>query len=149
MDTNPYFDVGLKKSLEKYPRIKIERMVISGVEDLSSINDSSVDVIICTYVLCSVSDPLEGSKEMIRVLKTTGKLYLMEHIVSRTSAIVLSIQWIIEPFWSPMTGGCTLTRDTADALKSAGFKNVDNLKYVNFNKLPFTLSPHLFGSVSK
>lgn len=149
MDINPYFDVDLKKALKKYPGIKVDRMIIGGAEDLSALNDNSVDAIICTHVLCSVNDPLKASKEMARVLKPNGKLYVMEHISSRSSFIVGALQWIIEPFWSPLTGGCKMTRDPAEVLKAAGFKSVDNLKYVNLIKIPFILGPHLFGTVTK
>lgn len=149
MDINPYFGIDLKKSIKKYPGIKIDRMIIGGAEDLSALNDASIDVVICTHVLCSVSDPLKACKEMARVLKPNGKLYVMEHIGSRSCSSIALIQWIIQPFWSPLTGGCKMTRDPSACLKEAGFKGVDTMKYVNFNKIPFTLAPHLFGTVTK
>ena len=95
------------KSIKKYPGINIDQMVIGGAEDFSTLNDASIDVIICTHVLCSVNDPLKACKEMARVLKHkyNKKLYVMEHIGSRSCSSIALLQWIIEPFYSPLAGG--------------------------------------------
>lgn len=148
-DINPKAEFVVKESLKDYPLIKVVRNVFGASEGMSAIEDNYVDVLICTHVLCCVTDPMKVCKEMARVLKPEGKLYIMEHIQSRSSVVVKLLQWTINPFWSPLTAGCQLNRDPSSSFKEAGFKTVDNLRYTNLVNIPFTLSPQLFGTLTK
>jgi ubiquinone/menaquinone biosynthesis C-methylase UbiE len=45
--------------------------------------DATFDSSVVTLVFCSVEDPLRGFREIKRVLKPGGTLYLLEHVRSR------------------------------------------------------------------
>jgi ubiquinone/menaquinone biosynthesis C-methylase UbiE len=82
--------------------------------------DASFDAVVSTLVLCSVEDVDRSLREIRRVLRPSGKLVFLEHVVSdRRSRRVW--QERLEPFWRPIAGNCHLCRDTARALEDAGF----------------------------
>ncbi len=55
--------------------------------------DETFDTVVATFVFCSVPDPVNGLKEVRRVCKTTGKIVLLEHVLSanRILATVMNL----------------------------------------------------------
>ncbi len=82
--------------------------------------DASFDTIVSTLVLCSVASLDASLRESYRLLRPDGTLLFLEHVISDRPPI-LAWQRRIEPFWSFCAGDCRLTRDTAAAIRSAGF----------------------------
>lgn len=82
--------------------------------------DESFDAVVCTLVLCSVPDPAQALGEMRRVLRPGGRLVFLEHVAAER-ADRLAWQRRIEPLWKRLAGNCHLTRDTAAAIRAAGF----------------------------
>lgn len=82
--------------------------------------DSSFDTVVCTYTLCSVDDPARVLDELRRILKPGGALLFLEHGRAPDPAVA-SWQERIEPFWTPLAGGCHLTRPVGASLRGAGF----------------------------
>ncbi|MEF8874114.1 MAG: class I SAM-dependent methyltransferase [Candidatus Thermoplasmatota archaeon] len=52
------------------------------IEDLGY-EDDSFEAIISTWVFCSVPDPVKGLKELRRVGKPSGRIYMLEHMRSK------------------------------------------------------------------
>lgn len=52
------------------------------IEDLGY-EDDSFEAVISTWVFCSVPDPVKGLKELRRVCKPSGRIYMLEHMRSR------------------------------------------------------------------
>ena len=52
--------------------MKLKQFVAAFGEDMSEVEDESVDAVICTLVLCSVMDMDMCMKEIKRVLKPVG-----------------------------------------------------------------------------
>lgn len=69
LDMNVNFDSILKQNQRKYPQIVFERTVIAVAENMKGIDDCSMDLVISTYVLCSVTRMNDVLKEVKRVLK--------------------------------------------------------------------------------
>jgi ubiquinone/menaquinone biosynthesis C-methylase UbiE len=57
--------------------------------------DCSFDTVVCTYALCSVRDDGGAISEMHRVLRTGGRLILVDHIRSSVPPIFW-LQWVYE-----------------------------------------------------
>lgn len=82
--------------------------------------DRNFDYVLCTFVLCSVPDPIRTLKEMKRVCKKGGKIIMVEH--------VLSDNWFIAFFQhvhNPLTRvlfGFNVNRRTVDNVKRAGLE---------------------------
>jgi ubiquinone/menaquinone biosynthesis C-methylase UbiE len=84
------------------------------------LEDSSIDTVVITFVLCTIPDWQGALREVARVLKPGGTVIYSEHGLSPDAGIA-RWQRRIEPIWKPIAGGCHLTRDTAAMLTSSGF----------------------------
>src|SRR5690606_27248750 len=64
--------------------------------------------------------PARAAREMHRVLRPGGELLFAEHGTARS---VRAQRWQrrIEPVWTPLAGGCHLTRNPPQILRDAGF----------------------------
>lgn len=82
--------------------------------------DNTFDSAVTTLVFCSVDDPLGGFREIMRVLKPGGKLYVLEHVRSR-NALLAAVQNIMTPLSRAVNGNCHWNRNTARTLSAAGF----------------------------
>lgn len=68
-DPNPNFEKYLQKSLADNDHLTAEKFVVASGEDLTVIKEDSVDVVVCTLVLCSVSNIPRTLQEAHRVLR--------------------------------------------------------------------------------
>lgn len=82
--------------------------------------DDSFDTVVCTFTMCSVTDPAQSLAELRRVLKPGGLLLYAEH-GRAPDADVLRWQQRIEPTWKKVMGNCHLTRPVTSAIAGAGF----------------------------
>lgn len=68
-DPNPHFQKYLKKCMEENDQLTYDRFVVASGEDLGSVEDESVDAVVCTLVLCSVNSIPQTLREAQRVLR--------------------------------------------------------------------------------
>jgi SAM-dependent methyltransferase len=81
--------------------------------------DATFDTVVSTYAMCSVPDLVQTIAEMHRVLKTGGRLILVDHIRSSVRPIFW-IQRLMER--SPKRTGGELTRRPLLQVEVAGFE---------------------------
>jgi len=98
-------------------------VVLPGDAARLPLADASIDTVVSTLVLCSVSDLPATLTEIDRVLAPGGRLLLLEHVAGhgRTERI----QRAIDPVWRVVAQGCRLVRDTRGALERAGFDTTE------------------------
>jgi len=84
--------------------------------------DNTFDYIVCTFVLCSVPDPVQALKEMKRVLKKDGKIILLEHVLSKNK-VFSTIENLLNPLTTRMMG-VHINRNTPENIKKSGLKLV-------------------------
>ena len=94
--------------------------VREGRAEALPFKDRRFDTVVCTFTLCSVSNPRAALREARRVLRPGGRLLFCEHgrAPDRRTA---RWQARLEPAWAAIAGGCRLTRDIAEDLPGAGF----------------------------
>lgn len=74
-DPNPHFQKYLKKCMDQNDHLIYERFVVASGEDLGSVEDESVDVVVCTLVLCSVNNIQQTLREVHRILRPVSRSY--------------------------------------------------------------------------
>ena len=103
---------------------KYGKQVVFEYGDVQSLKypDGSFDTVVTTCVFCSVPDPVQGLKEIKRVLRPNGKLYMLEHVLSQKWWLRGLMNFFdFLPYW---TWGAHINRDTVSNLELAGFSNI-------------------------
>jgi ubiquinone/menaquinone biosynthesis C-methylase UbiE len=89
--------------------------------------DNTFDLAAATFVFCSVPDPILGLRELIRVVKPEGWVFLMEHV--RAENVILgSVMDLVNPIVVRMMGP-NINRDTVGNVRNSGLdlSRVDDL----------------------
>ena len=73
LDPNPSFASYLNEKRDTFNKVLIQDLIVGKAEDLSAFPDQSVDVVVCTLVLCSVDDIHQCMTEIKRVLKKVSQ----------------------------------------------------------------------------
>jgi len=81
---------------------------------------ASIDTIVSTWSLCSITDAPRALGEMLRVLKPGGRFLFVEH-GRAPDAAVRWWQHRLTPIWKRLSGGCHLNRAIAELIGDAGF----------------------------
>nr|XP_003216973.1 PREDICTED: methyltransferase-like protein 7A [Anolis carolinensis] len=147
-DPNPNFQKYLDKNLSKNPHVKLESCIVAAAEDLHQIPDASVDVVVCTLVLCSVKNTARVLSEVLRVLRPGGAFYFMEHVLASPSTWMFFWQQIYDAAWDVFFDGCCLTRESGKELEKAGFSDL-KLRYIDAPLNWNPAKPHIIGYAVK
>lgn len=100
----------------------ISRSVDFQVMDVESLTfpDNSFDTALATFVFCSVPDPVNGLRELGRVVKPGGDIWLLEHVrVNRP--IIGTLMDLFNPLIVRMMGA-NINRHTVENVEIAGLK---------------------------
>ncbi|WP_168209100.1 class I SAM-dependent methyltransferase [Agromyces intestinalis] len=102
-----------------------EAAPIDGVAERIPLPDASVDAVVGTYVLCSVTDPAAALAEVRRVLVPGGRVVFVDHVVAPPRTVKRVVQRTATPLSVRFCHGCHWDRDTAANLAAAGFAGDD------------------------
>ncbi|XP_069509529.1 thiol S-methyltransferase TMT1A-like [Ambystoma mexicanum] len=147
-DLNPNFQQFLKKSQAENDHLHYEPNLVAPAENLSAVEDASVDVVVSTLVLCSAENVERVLKEVRRILRRGGAFYFMEHVCADHSTWTYFFQQIYHPTWKFLLDGCNLCREIWKDLEKASFSEM-KLKHIwaPFPWKPFR--PHILGYAVK
>jgi SAM-dependent methyltransferase len=87
--------------------------------------DQSVDCVISSLVLCTVTDPAEVLAEIRRILRPGGTYRFVEHVAAKAGTPTRALQRALRRPWAWTFEGCSCERDLAASLRAAGFAHVD------------------------
>lgn len=126
VDPNLEFGSAFQEELKRHPKIKLERWVHAYGEDMSELENEKFDVVLLTYLLCSVTDPLKVLREAKRVLVKGGRLIYLEHVAYPKGTWQRFVQDLVQPLWKVITCNCHIDRDChEDLMYMAGFSHVN------------------------
>ncbi|XP_036732861.2 N6-adenosine-methyltransferase TMT1A isoform X1 [Manis pentadactyla] len=144
IDPNPNFEKFLIKSVAENRHLQFERFVVAAGENMHQVADGSMDVVVCTLVLCSVKNQEQILQEVRRVLRPGGAFYFMEHVAAKCSTWNYFWQQVLDPAWNLLFDGCSLTRESQKALERAGFSKLQ-LQHLQAPLSWQLIRPHICG----
>jgi SAM-dependent methyltransferase len=125
IEPNVHMHAALRRHAE---RRGVELEIRRESAERTALPDASVDAVICTLVLCTVSDPAAAVAEVRRILRPGGRFLFIEHVRAETRPL-RRLQRIVAGPWRYTFEGCELDRDTAGVIAAAGF---DDLRIDHF-----------------
>jgi ubiquinone/menaquinone biosynthesis C-methylase UbiE len=118
-----------------------------GYEEMKRLMASgSIDVIVCTLVLCTIPKPDEALENFMKWLKPGGRLLVLEHIRSHKHSAG-KMQDFLTPAWEKVAEGCQLNRPTDKMILEAGFQLLreDHFKIgIPFYEAEFQKNPEAY-----
>ncbi|XP_043191105.1 methyltransferase-like protein 7A isoform X2 [Amphibalanus amphitrite] len=129
VDPNQAFEVYFRREcLQKAAHLDPDiRFVAERGESMPSVADSSVDVVVTTKVLCSVTHLDQMFREIRRVLVPGGKFYFLEHVAHPSGTWRRCVQNALSNsgIWPAVFDGCMINLEFRELLSCSGFSSVD------------------------
>ncbi|MCG8589221.1 MAG: methyltransferase domain-containing protein [Proteobacteria bacterium] len=111
--------------------------------------DASVDEVLCSLVLCTVSDPHQAVREVLRILRPGGRFRFVEHVAAHPASPRRWLQQALVRPWAWLYEGCQLCRHTADVIEAAGFRQVSIERRRFRRSLFFPVNSAIWGIATK
>ena len=122
IEPNPHMHRALHRNARRHGvDLEIRGVGAEGIE----LPDASVELVVCSLVLCTVDDPDEVLREVLRVLAPGGRFICIEHVAAPEHSALLTLQRLIYRPWKWFFEGCHTHRDTARTLEASGFSRVE------------------------
>ncbi|SJM96419.1 class I SAM-dependent methyltransferase [Crenothrix polyspora] len=84
--------------------------------------DNSFDTVVGSFVFCSVPAPAKGLKELHRVCKPSGKVLLLEHVLS-SRRLIAKLMNFLNPLVLSLVGA-NINRNTVKQVQGGAFRFV-------------------------
>ncbi len=121
IEPNPYFHRRLAASAAA---ADVELTIHAVPGEAMDLPDASVDAVVCTWVLCTVGDPVAVLREVRRILRPGGQFVFIEHVAAPTGPVRF-VQRLVRRPWRWTFEGCLTDRNTAATIRAAGFASVE------------------------
>jgi ubiquinone/menaquinone biosynthesis C-methylase UbiE len=128
----------VKFAQERIKKVSFPIEQIQSPAESIPLESDSVDSVVSTWSICSVTDPQKVLNEIYRVLKPGGKFYFVEHGKSEKS-LYYFLQKIATPVTKLFTGNCHLDRKIDSYIIEAGFR-FETIKVVPEDRRPLMYS---------
>jgi ubiquinone/menaquinone biosynthesis C-methylase UbiE len=120
--------------------------VRQGTAEALPLANGEIDAAVASLVLCSVPDQARALAEISRVLRPAGELRFYEHVIAQRQPMRAMLQLADHSrLWPTLCGGCHPARDTAAAIRAAGFA-IERCERFGFRASALEPSvPHILG----
>lgn len=130
-------------------RTAVNVQIAACVAERLPAGDGEFDAAVTSLVLCSVPDQGAALQEIYRVLRPGGELRFYEHVVALTPGSARAQRLLDATIYPFLAGGCHCSRDTAAAIRRAGFE-IEREERIAFKPSPITPSiPHILGTARR
>jgi ubiquinone/menaquinone biosynthesis C-methylase UbiE len=143
VEPNFFMQENLLKRAKEY---QIDGDLKTGVAEKLPTADASIDAVVGTTVMCSVTDQAVALGEILRVLRPGGHYLFIEHVAAANHSRLWWTQKLIKPAWKLAADGCNVDRATGETIREAGFSQVEIEEF----RAPLSIaSPHIAGVAVK
>ncbi|MBN8563630.1 MAG: methyltransferase domain-containing protein [Leptolyngbya sp. UWPOB_LEPTO1] len=144
IEPNPFMHPYIEQEAERHGLKTIE---LHGERaEILLVEDDSIDTVVSTYVLCSVTNIHATLKDIQRVLKPGGTFVFIEHVAATNGTFTRTVQEGITPVWKTVFDHCHPNQETWMYLEAAGFESVN---YQSFRLSVPIVSPHIAGVATR
>jgi ubiquinone/menaquinone biosynthesis C-methylase UbiE len=102
-------------------RARIDLDLHATVAERIDLPDESVDAVISSLVLCTVTDPARVVSEVQRILRPGGRYVFLEHVAAAKGTALRRLQRAVARPWTWAFEGCSCERDLRSVIEAAGF----------------------------
>lgn len=113
IDPEPFM---VKKSLKRKREALVPIQTHLAEAEKLPFADHTFDTIVATLVFCTIPNPEQAIKEMIRVSKPNARILLFEHVRMEQKLLAKAQDWLT-PVWKKVCDGCHLNRNTLALLR--------------------------------
>jgi len=134
----------IEKAKNRAAELDKEVIFVQADIERLPLKSNQFDVVVATFVFCSVAHPVQGLKELGRVVKKTGRVILLEHVLSETPvlrAIMKKINFIPATLF-----GFAINRETAKNIIKAGLIIEEQQNLMGDVLKLFQARPQVFNS---
>lgn len=146
----------VEPSTAMHPRLRrrarrygIDLDIVTGAAESLPFADASVDLVISSLVLCTVTDPAVAVDEIRRVLRPGGRLVFVEHVVARRRGLLRAAQRTVRRPWAVLFDGCDTCRDTEHTLRDAGFSSLDLRRRRKLDPMFYPVAEQISGTATR
>lgn len=105
-----------EKAKKQNVKVNLQQMDVQNM----SFEDNTFDTVVAAFVFCSVPDPIKGLQEVKRVCKPSGKILLLEHVLSANRVIAWMMN-LVNPIVVRVMGP-NINRRTVENVANSGLK---------------------------
>jgi ubiquinone/menaquinone biosynthesis C-methylase UbiE len=117
--------------------------VISAPAEELPFEDDSFDTVVCTLVLCTVTDPQRALSEIARVLRPGGQFLFLEHVRAEDPKLARWQDRVATP-WRWFGNGCNCNRPTPSLIQDSAL-SLEEIERGDFPKAPPIVRPLAVG----
>ena len=145
LEPNPFMHSHLRRQADAHG-LKVDIRSTKGEQ--MDVPNSSVDFVVGTLVMCSVSNQRMVIAEVLRALKPGGKFLFIEHVAAARGTRLRRGQNLVRRPWRWLSEGCMPNRETWSAIESGGFAELELERFRADVPMPL-VSPHIAGVATK
>ena len=119
--------------------------VVGAAAEQLPLADGTADAAVSSLALCSVADVARALSELRRVLRPSGELRFLEHVIVERGPL-RTLQRLVAPLYARLPDGCHIARDTLASVARAGFAIEACDRFMHAGGALEPAIPHVLGT---